>query len=79
MERECRTCGGTYRGLVCHKCHPRGSGELAQLRAAARTETMTPAPLFGEATVTGLPAASYNHCNDAEGTPGAAPLRDDLK
>lgn len=22
-ERICRTCGGTYRGLVCHKCHPR--------------------------------------------------------
>lgn len=22
-ERICRTCGRTYRGLVCHKCHPR--------------------------------------------------------
>jgi len=23
MERECKRCGRTYRGLVCHACHPR--------------------------------------------------------
>lgn len=22
-ERVCRNCGRTYRGLVCHACHPR--------------------------------------------------------
>jgi hypothetical protein len=24
VERTCKTCGRTYRGLVCQACHPRG-------------------------------------------------------
>jgi hypothetical protein len=31
MIRVCRTCGREHRGLVCRFCHPRGSGEKAQL------------------------------------------------
>jgi hypothetical protein len=30
MERVCRRCGLTYRGLVCQGCHPRGSGARSQ-------------------------------------------------
>lgn len=35
MERVCRVCGRSYRGLVCHACHPRGSGARAGLQQLA--------------------------------------------
>lgn len=80
--RYCRV-HGEYRGLVCSKCHPRGTGEKAQLREATElrsvraelrsadsSETRTPVPLFEQPTVTvGGKVISYNNSDDAESRP----------
>lgn len=46
MERVCRVCGRSYRGLVCQACHPRGSGARAGLRSRgeslSESGTLTP-------------------------------------
>lgn len=38
-ERICRTCGGTYRGLVCHACHPRTKRKQEQKPQTATQPT----------------------------------------
>ncbi len=67
MARTCKTCGATYRGLVCQVCHPRGSGERASAaqtkRAARGLDERVPAEcaaaLAGPVEPVGI--ASHNH------------------
>lgn len=59
--RTCKACGGTYRGLVCQVCHPRGSGE--QARARRGLDERVPAECVANLTspVEPVGLASHNH------------------
>jgi hypothetical protein len=76
MERVCRTCGQTYRGLVCQACHPRtkkrgerqaeivaGFGSAADVASAADLRS---AQFAGSAGKSELYALSGDQQNAAE-------------
>jgi hypothetical protein len=42
MERVCRTCVRSYRGLVCQACHPRRKAKVENaVKAEVKVETET--------------------------------------
>lgn len=50
-ERICKGCGQQYRGLVCHKCHPRTKKQREPLDVAGiRARFGTPADVAAAAT-----------------------------
>lgn len=60
MERECRTCGRLYRGLVCQACHPR------KTKGTEGTGGTGGATATGKALLAAVPIAEDSSCNDSD-------------